>query len=53
MAYSPGPMGGKAITDILFSVNGVSPAGRLPFTYPKNAADIPYTYNRCILLIIS
>ena len=46
MAYQPGPMGGQAIVDALYNQNGGSPAGRLPFTYPKNPSDIPYQYHR-------
>ncbi|CAM9285896.1 unnamed protein product, partial [Ectocarpus fasciculatus] len=43
-AYLPGPMGGQAVAEIIAGI--VVPSGRIPFTYPKNAGDIPYPYNR-------
>ncbi len=43
-AYLPGPMGGRAVAEVLAGV--VAPSGRLPFSYPKNAGDFPYPYHR-------
>lgn len=37
--WYPGPFGGTALADILFGK--VSPAGRLPVTFPKGMADVP------------
>lgn len=37
--WYPGAMGGKALADVLFGE--VSPAGRLPVTFPRSVADIP------------
>ena len=40
-------IGGKAISEALFlSTEDSAPSGRLPFTYPKHAADVPYPYHR-------
>ena len=44
MAYQPGPLGGQAVVDVLYGF--MSPAGALPFNYPKKQANIPYTYHR-------
>lgn len=45
LGYVPGPQGGQAIVDILFAKDGIQPSGRLPFTYPKDPANIPYPYH--------
>lgn len=44
IAYQPGPLGGTAVVDVLYGAT--SPAGVLPFNYPKRQANIPYTYHR-------
>jgi hypothetical protein len=41
-AYLPGPMGGLAIAETILGEN--RPSGRLPYTYPRHSADIPYMY---------
>ncbi len=38
-AFYPGEEGGNALADILFG--DVSPAGRLPVTFPRSLADVP------------
>ncbi len=42
-AFAPGPMGGQAIAEII--AGAVIPSGRMPYTYPRNAGDIPYAYH--------
>jgi beta-glucosidase len=37
--WYPGPFGGTALADVLFG--NVSPAGRLPVTFPRSIADVP------------
>eukprot|EP00041_Stephanoeca_diplocostata_P028922 m.838661 g.838661 ORF g.838661 m.838661 type:complete len:836 (-) comp23463_c0_seq5:1378-3885(-) len=37
--FYPGEMGGKAVADVLFGA--VSPAGRLPFSWPTGPDDVP------------
>lgn len=44
LAYQPGPVGGQAVAEILAGVS--SPSGRIPFSYPKQAANIMYPYHR-------
>lgn len=41
-SYNPGPLGGQAIAEAIFGL--FSPSGKLPYTYPRNPADIGYTY---------
>lgn len=42
-AMLPGEVGGQAIAEILFG--DVNPSGRLPISYPKNAASTSIPYN--------
>lgn len=42
--YRPGPLGGQAIGEIFFGLT--APSGRMPYTYPKFAGDMPYSYHR-------
>ena len=42
-AYQPGPLGGVALASVL--AGEVNPSGRLPYSYPRNAAAIVY-YDR-------
>lgn len=42
-AFYPGPMGGKALAEIL--VGKVSPSGRLPASLPKSTGHLPCCYN--------
>lgn len=44
MAFYPGEQGGAALARLL--LGRVGPSGRLPFTVPKNAADLPPFDNR-------
>lgn len=43
MAWYPGENGGNGLADILFGDE--NPAGRLPITFPVNAAQCPIYYN--------
>lgn len=43
-AYYPGQEGGRAIASVLFG--DYNPAGRLPFTMPRSAGQIPLYYNK-------
>jgi beta-glucosidase len=43
-AYYPGQEGGTAIADVLFG--DYNPAGRLPFSVPRNVGQLPVYYNR-------
>lgn len=43
-AYYPGQEGGQAIADVIFGA--YNPAGRLPFTVPRSAGQIPLYYNK-------
>lgn len=42
-AWYPGTRGGDAVAAAL--VGDVSPAGRLPFTWPRNVGQVPMVYN--------
>lgn len=42
-AWYPGEEGGNAIASLLFG--DISPAGRLPITYPLHEAQLPLVYN--------
>ncbi len=42
-AWHPGTMGGEAIKEIV--TGHISPSGRLPVTWPKEAGQIPIYYN--------
>jgi beta-glucosidase len=42
MMWHPGTMGGPAFAEML---NGVSPSGKLPISWPKAAGQLPYYYN--------
>ena len=42
-AFYPGPMGGKALAELL--VGKLSPSGRLPASLPKSAGHLPCCYN--------
>ena len=43
LANLPGPMGSRAISEVLFG--DINPSGRLPFTYPRYANDlVPYDH---------
>jgi hypothetical protein len=41
-SYLPGPMGGQAVAEVIYGV--LNPNGKIPFTYPRQQADIGYTY---------
>jgi len=42
-AWYPGTRGGEAVASVLFG--DVSPAGRLPFTWPRHVGQVPMVYN--------
>ena len=42
-AFYPGPMGGRALAEILFG--DVCPSGRLPVSIPRSAGQLPVYYN--------
>lgn len=42
-AFYPGPMGGKALAEILYGTT--NPSGRLPVSMPRHAGQIPVYYN--------
>lgn len=42
-SFYPGPMGGKAIAEIL--LGDISPSGRLPASLPRSAGQLPCYYN--------
>lgn len=42
-AYTPGPIGGQAVAETIVGLN--IPSGRIPYTYPKYNANIPYPYH--------
>ena len=44
MIWYPGTRGGEAVADLLFG--RVSPAGRLPYTWPRNIGQVPVSYDR-------
>lgn len=41
--WYPGTRGGEAVANLLFG--DVSPAGRLPFTWPRTAGQVPLVYH--------
>lgn len=41
--FYPGPMGGRAIAEVLFGA--VSPSGLLPVSLPRNVGQLPMAYN--------
>ncbi|MDO5712550.1 MAG: glycoside hydrolase family 3 C-terminal domain-containing protein, partial [Micrococcales bacterium] len=41
--WYPGSQGGAAVANLLFG--DVSPAGRLPFTWPRTGGQVPMVYN--------
>ena len=42
-AFYPGPMGGKAVAEMLYGTT--NPSGRLPVSMPRHAGQIPVCYN--------
>ncbi|PYY37870.1 beta-glucosidase [Curtobacterium sp. MCJR17_055] len=42
-AWYPGSRGGDAVADVVFG--DVSPAGRLPFTWPRHVGHVPMVYS--------
>ena len=42
--WYPGTAGGSAVADVLFG--DASPAGRLPFTWPRSVGQVPIFYGR-------
>jgi beta-glucosidase len=43
LLWAPGTEGGNAVADVLFG--DAAPGGRLPFTFPRSAGQIPLTYD--------
>ena len=43
MAYLPGSEGGTAVADVLYG--NANPGGKLPFSWPKGAGQLPITYD--------
>ena len=41
--WYPGEVGGQAVAEVLFG--DVTPAGRLPITFPRTAGQLPLVYN--------
>ncbi|TMW60781.1 hypothetical protein Poli38472_000823 [Pythium oligandrum] len=48
-ALLPGEVGGKALAEIVYGV--VNPSGRLPITYPRDAANILIPYNHPVSVL--
>jgi beta-glucosidase len=44
--WYPGTQGGTAVANLLFG--DVSPAGKLPFTWPRTVGQVPIVYSRTI-----
>lgn len=42
-AFYPGPMGGKAVAELLYGSS--NPSGRLPVSMPRHVGQIPVCYN--------
>lgn len=45
-AFYPGPMGGKAIAELLSGK--YAPSGRLPVSLPRNCGQLPVYYNHTV-----
>lgn len=43
MAYLPGSEGGSALADVIYG--RANPSGRLPFSWPRHAGQLPLTYD--------